>query len=1022
MLHNRLQVVVVSGFVHGTVALLLLILAGCTSDFDAPAVSNGPRLVAADLSEPARPQLSTGPITIAAAGNEWTSFCLELDQLPAPDSRHPLLLRVRAPQLTTANANIDPAIVSFAQILPVPCDMNHAAFVRQTGITTGASQLLDALLPLPSDRGLLNVAVLRDSAHARDPALHAGQTPGQPEFLWVDLHVPPQTRPGDYETTCDLLDGPGPVPLASVRVQLTVHDFALPDVPRLTMVGQLDWASLQRLWPQTFEAITPSWVNRTDPRYAGVVRTLDELQSLAGENGVELVAPRLQPIAKWPAGSAPKLDWEYFDSLVGPWLNGTTATPLGPLSFWPLPTIDYLDNFDAGSQQQYWSAAAAHFNDAHWLLRSAIVLGNHSSTDQPGLFLARPPAPTGEMPGALRDIELCQRAASLMASISMARVALPLGAGQLRFRSPQEAGLLDPDATNRLIDAAPALVSTAGTGQPPGSASAHQWIRADLDAPPDATRAAAEDPQTLACLAVLQKSELILFGDPLPRQSTREVVPRPSTQNPGVVVGDPTPFQTTFDVTTRADARPWFYPGEWFAADRPLASLELKRLRRAQQDYRYLQLAMVHGESAAAISIAELLARPVAVAPDLPPEAVYDLFPGTTDVAMWDEARGLLARAIEINPAPGAASRPQPLNTTAAPELQRPFDTELQSWKLKQARSFVLGRSVQWVRNAQSGIGTGDLVAQIGVDIFNAGDRIPVDSQLQFSAAPYGWQYSPGGIAVGPLDGFHVQRYVLETKVNPDAVVGHPPGPLQVTFTDGRSHLQTTSPLMIPVVNSDRREGGIVIDGQLGDWNAADAIQNGPMVRMFDRPTLQKQDVRVATVPADVFSAWADENFYVAFKLTGLSTLDAHFTRNFAVYEEGRAWGEDLCEVLVQADYGDGTLGPLLLIVCKPSGIWTERRLDPRTHADPWVPLEGAAVRYAATVASGDWRGEMAIPWAAVAAESRGRPPMLRFNFIQHLARTGESASWAGPIDFGRDDSFMGLIHLRDLTPPLMER
>ena len=32
---------------------------------------------------------------------------------------------------------------------------------------------------------------------------------------------------------------------------------------------------------------------------------------------------------------------------------------------------------------------------------------------------------------------------------------------------------------------------------------------------------------------------------------------------------------------------------------------------------------------------------------------------------------------------------------------------------------------------------------------------------------------------------------------------------------------------------------------------------------------------------------------------------------------------------------------------------------------------------------------------------------------IRHA--TGESASWAGPIDFGRDESFMGLLYLRDL-------
>ena len=43
-----------------------------------------------------------------------------------------------------------------------------------------------------------------------------------------------------------------------------------------------------------------------------------------------------------------------------------------------------------------------------------------------------------------------------------------------------------------------------------------------------------------------------------------------------------------------------------------------------------------------------------------------------------------------------------------------------------------------------------------------------------------------------------------------------------------------------------------------------------------------------------------------------------------------------------------------------------------------------------------------------------GDPPtLLRFNFSQHKAATGESATWAGPVDFRRDEAFMGLLYLR---------
>ena len=45
-------------------------------------------------------------------------------------------------------------------------------------------------------------------------------------------------------------------------------------------------------------------------------------------------------------------------------------------------------------------------------------------------------------------------------------------------------------------------------------------------------------------------------------------------------------------------------------------------------------------------------------------------------------------------------------------------------------------------------------------------------------------------------------------------------------------------------------------------------------------------------------------------------------------------------------------------------------------------------------------------------------PALLRFNFVQHRTATGESATWAGPVDFGRDDSLMGVLHLRDPQDP----
>jgi hypothetical protein len=202
---------------------------------------------------------------------------------------------------------------------------------------------------------------------------------------------------------------------------------------------------------------------------------------------------------------------------------------------------------------------------------------------------------------------------------------------------------------------------------------------------------------------------------------------------------------------------------------------------------------------------------------------------------------------------------------------------------------------------------------------------------------------------------------------------------------------------------------------------------------MFNRPAVQRQDLQFADESATVYAGWADENLYVAFDLQGVTMSPVMQSRNFVDYQFRRAWGEDLCELLVQAVFEDNSVGPVLHVVCKPAGHWVERKRDPRMYTHPWQPFEGAAIRYAGTVerkagdpaGRGDWRGEVAIPWKAITdrdgdGRTVQRPRLLRFNFVQHVHATGQSASWAGPIDFGRDDNFMGLLYLRDARAPGM--
>ncbi len=104
----------------------------------------------------------------------------------------------------------------------------------------------------------------------------------------------------------------------------------------------------------------------------------------------------------------------------------------------------------------------------------------------------------------------------------------------------------------------------------------------------------------------------------------------------------------------------------------------------------------------------------------------------------------------------------------------------------------------------------------------------------------------------------------------------------------------------------------------------------------------------------------------------------------------------------------------MLHVVVKPTGgVWVERKTEGTTGDGGWRQLESAGIRYAATTPDAAWHGEVAIPWSTILSSQGDVPTLMRFNFTQHKTATGESATWAGPVDYGRDDALMGLIYLR---------
>jgi hypothetical protein len=928
------------------------------------------RIQGVNLNDPIRPAVDDNAIVVGAAKNEWASFAIQITSLPKPTKKSIYTFRVQPLRPAGGAATIETDNLSAAQILPMPVDVNRAGFVRHTGLNVSSRPLPRALLPVTMDRGSVNLSSVRDPSDPTNPQAHPGKS-SEPLLFWIDLHVPPETAPGEYVTTCDLFGSESRAPLASVPVKITIYDFVLPDERHLVMTSQLGWDDLKQLYSEQFETIRPQLLNRTDPHYAAAIKTLDSIVKLAALNRTEVVIPRLQPTAKWPSGKPPQIDWEDLDSVVTPWFSGEAFADKIPLSYWPLPPVDFLDRFDRQSQLEYWTAAATHFDQKEWLARSPIALE----------------LPVPGRAGAAESLQMSADAAQILAAHPHVRVTLPLEEDQIQLATADNKSFIDPNMVSRLLAASPGIVFATPMQKWPLKQHPQHWLRTDVPGLVPYVGAGGDerDTRVWSWLAYLRQAGVIQWGSPLPR--------------------------------TRSSAEPadpndlvWFYPGSWFGVEDPVPSIQLKWLRRAQQDYEYLWLARQRGEVINATLMARLIARPVEIQPGQAPDPIDALLTGTADPGVWTDAQKLLAKVILLRE-PG-----QQADTEKEAEL----NLELLRFSAPQDQVLLMARSTEWGFEPEKG---NFINLVLGVDLYNASDTHPDRNHLYWEAMPRGWEVSPRPSTIPALATYHIDRFPVEARFDLNAIDANDHRPAGLRFVNGFNNAESKLQFVLPVAATDRLGPGLNIkDGKLDDWDLSDSIQDGPMVRMFNRPALQKQEIQAASESSRVYSGWSDDNFYVAFKVAGVQT-NAPAARNFVDYQFRRAWGEDLCEILIQPIYDDNSVGPVLHVVCKPAEHWVERKRDARLFNDPWQPFEGAGIRYARTLQSagdhaGEWNGEVSIPWKAITDQNKVIPKLLRFNFVQHVHDTGESASWAGPIDFGRDDSFMGLLYVRDAANP----
>lgn len=987
-------------------------------------VAPGARVIHGCALDAAGPMLDDRALRLGAARNETVGAVIQLANLPKPRDGVTLSLRIQplqskvdggsapagntpapdAPGSDAPGADARPASAQppsapgatigseqfkVYQVMSMPVEANRAGYVRHTGLRASERAMPRALLPVLLRNGELDIGALRDPTEPFKPASRVGLS-DEPVTLWLDVAVPPTAKAGTYEATLELLANGQKI--ESMPLGLEVYDFNLPDDRHLQMVGRLEWDSLEAHYPDLFPNVTPNLLNRKDPRHAAAVRVLDQFIKLAQEHRTTLVVPRLQPIAKWMVGQPWKTDWEYFDSVAGPWLSGEAFRDKVPLGYWPLPPIDHLSNYEGRFRLQYWQAAAKHFTDMGWIDRSWVEV----EKDTPGR--AKPQ----------ECVKLSLRAAELLRASDRIKVSLPMEDPQLQFMDAGNKDLLDRGTLPRVMASAPGLVYMPvppDRRPPPNSPQPAHWLRTDLPGLVPYVGAGGDerDVRTWALLASLRRAQVIGWDGALPHARTPQ---EPADPN---------------ELT-------WFYPGRWFGIDEPVPTVQLKWLRRAQQDFEYFDLARQRGKWTTALVLARVMLKPVQIALNEEPDPTHGLFSGTADPKAWDQALRLAARAIMLRE-PGKESGTE-AEKAAEREKAAALDLELLQFARPLEVPLLVAREAGWGWAPKPGNWVG---LKLGLDVYNGRD-MPLQGELSWAGAPRAWEYMPQPVPIDPTHAvgvYEVRRFFMEATVDLDRLSPEARKPVQLKFVDAeRQNQPRYVTVSAPVAAADKREGRLVIDGALGDWDdGADAIHLGPLTPLLDRPSLQAQAVQAASTSSSLYANWQDKNFYFAFKLDGLSREQARVERSGVDFQLRRAWGEDLCELLIQPLYTrPGDVGQIVHVVCKPRGqIAVSVKPSPRNqrvHGPGHRPVVGSNVQFATVGEGSTWRGELAIPWELLNdADHQGqRPTLVRFNFVQHKAATGESASWAGPVDFGQDDGMMGLLYLRDAKSPGMGR
>jgi hypothetical protein len=901
-------------------------------------------------------------IRLDAAVNETTAFQLVLTAGTTPAS----VWGITVSDLRSQDDAIPADQVELFREIFLPTGEHPAWYLRLTPHLRSPMEVADPLIPFTAPQGALPIEL----------------GPYASAVVWVDVHVPPGTPPGTYESRLRVTSRSSFY--RELTLTLEVWPFALPHTRHLTAMAGVEMVNLCREHLELHgQPYAPARLSFDDPAAERAVATLDQTLRLLHRHRLSPMLMDVDPLARLGSDGRTELEWDDYDRLVTGILEGSLFADRTAAAAWPLPVSERNpapDVYGGWGSRAYDQAlkdtlrqSAAHFRERGWLDRHFALL------PLPGPTRADRYAQFEKLGRLAREADPALRLLCPLAPQPMA----PYGLLNDPFRDLSSftaiwcppAEVADPDVLRRQKSAG--KVVWFAPGRPPFSGSL------SVIAPSDHARSIAWQAYRMGCEGLL-----------LPAMNPRTAAAGSGESGSG---------------SSASQVEPLLWPGRPYGLNRPIPSIRLKRLRRGLQDYEYLWLL----EQNRRPGIARLIAGDLFAygGTDCYGEHLLDGRPNgwSADPGAWTLARRLMSRELVAAMEESKIVSSQPLPAEDTSKFEQQIEWARLAESVRRIRADVEGVRVA-IEPSQKDT---PVRLDVTVALYNA-TRDPFEGELAFADVPENWRLTRARAPVGPLEPRRSSRRILTGHVpgiatNVDGVL-----PIGLSLGSGDK-----DPLRIPArvcaLTAQRLTRPIALDGKLDDWPLGTTNVAGDfiLVGALDVPKRGRFSPDRASQATSVFVCTDREYLYIGFNCADDRLSERVVSRSNTVrYEDLWPVGEDLVEVVLDPTGRAVDPGELLHIVVKANGAVISERGTPclagvARHSG-WPA--GVTAALDDTALPDRWTVEIRIPLAAL-----GNPATTwGVNFGRFQARLGEYSSWSGARRYLYSPASLGNMRLAE--------